>query len=306
VGGGSSVLVILGPTATGKTRVGIEVAHRIAGEIISADSRAFFSCLDVTTAKPTLAERRGIPHHLIDRVPIDGEYDAMAFRRDVERLIPEIKGRGRIPIVVGGGTLYLGAILRGIFEGPAKDEAFRKSLEGVPTEELHHRLSDVDPEGSRAIHPHDRMRIVRALEVYETTGRPIGEWQREASPLPYDFRIFGLKRDRDDHRRAIASRVEGMLKAGLVEEISRLREEGRLRPGLQAFRTIGVEPVFSYLGGKLSEEGLKEEIVRQTWALVRRQMAWFRREKDVIWIDVTGRSASDVVSEIMKRWEKRE
>jgi len=132
----------------------------------------------------------------------------MAFRRDVERLVPEIEGRSRVPVVVGGGTLYLGAILRGIFEGPAKDEAFRKSLEGVPTEELHRRLSDVDPEGSRAIHPHDRMRIVRAIEVYETTGRPISDWQREASPLPYDFRIFGLRRAPDDHRRAIASRVE--------------------------------------------------------------------------------------------------
>ena len=299
-----AVLVILGPTATGKSVVGIEVALRIGGEVISADSRAFFSGLDIATAKPTAAERAGIPHHLIDRVPIDGEYDAMAFRRDVERLILQIEGRGRVPIVVGGGTLYLGAILRGIFEGPAKDEAFRRGLEGVPTEELHRRLSDLDPKGSRSIHPHDRMRIVRALEVYEATGRPIGEWQREARPLPYDFAVFGLKRDRDDHRRAIASRVEGMLRAGLVEEISRLRDGGLLRPGTQAFRTIGVGPVLSYLEGELDGEGLKEGIVRQTWALVRRQIAWFKRERNVTWIDVTGRSAGEVASEIIRRWER--
>jgi len=279
VAAGSAVLVILGPTATGKSEVAVEVALRIKGEIISADSRAFFAALDVTTAKPSPAERCGIPHHLIDRVPIDGEYDAMAFRRDVERLVPEIEGRSRVPVVVGGGTLYLGAILRGIFEGPAKDRRLRQRLSDTPLEELYSRLVSIDPQAVRSIHPHDRLRIVRAIEVYESTGRPISDWQREASPLPYDFRIFGLRRAPDDHRRAIASRVEGMLKAGLVEEIARLREEGLLRPGVQAFRTIGVDPVFSYLDGDLSKTELKDEIIRQTWALAKRQMAWFKREK---------------------------
>ena len=122
--GGASVLVLLGTTATGKTAVSVEVARRLDGEIISADSRAFFAGLDIVTAKPTVTERGGIPHHLIDSVPIDRPYDAMAFRRDVERLVPEIASRRRVPLLVGGGTLYLGAVLRGIFDGPAKDPEF--------------------------------------------------------------------------------------------------------------------------------------------------------------------------------------
>jgi len=298
------VLVILGPTATGKTEVAIEVARLIDGEIISADSRAFFAGLDVTTAKPTPHERADIPHHLIDRVPLDGEYDAMSFRRDVKRLVPQIVGRGRVPILVGGGTVYLGAILRGIFEGPAKDRSFRKRMEGIPTDQLHRRLSAVDPDAARAIHENDRLRIVRALEVYESTGRPISAWQREAEPLPYDFRVFGLKRDRDDQRRAIASRVDAMLEAGLVSEIARLREEGLLSDRVQAFRTVGVKEVFGYLDGKLTGDQLREEIVRRTRSLAKRQTAWFKREKNVVWIDVTGRSATEVASEIIRGWEK--
>ena len=300
------VLVILGPTATGKTKVAIRVASLIDGEIISADSRAFFARLDVTTAKPTPAERSAVPHHLIDRVPIDGEYDAMAFRRDVERLIPQIHGRGHVPIVVGGGTLYLGVILHGIFDGPAKDRDLRRRLEDAPVEELYGRLTSVDPERARVIHPHDRLRIVRALEVYESTGRPISEWQRKARPLPYDFRLFGLRRDRDDHRAAIASRVDRMLSEGMIEEIASLRDQGLLHPGVQAFRTIGIEPVFSYLDGRLTEMELREEMIRKTWGLVRRQMAWFKREEGVTWIDVTERSAADVASEIIRRWEEGE
>jgi len=298
------VLVILGPTATGKTKVAIDVARLIDGEIISADSRTFFAGLDVTTAKPTPDERAGIPHHLIDRVPLDGEYDAMSFRRDVKRLVPQILERGRVPILVGGGTLYLGAVLRGIFEGPAKDRSFRERMEGIPTDELHRRLSAVDPDAAGAIHRNDRLRIVRALEVYEATGRPISEWQREAEPLPYDFRVFGLERERDDHRRAIASRVGAMLKAGLVSEIARLRKEGLLSERVQAFRTAGVKEVFAYLDGKLTEDELREGIVRRTWSLAKRQIAWFKREKGVSWIDVTGCSTKDVASEIIRGWKK--
>ena len=301
---GASVLVLLGPTATGKTAIGVEVAKRLGGEIVSADSRAFFEGLDIVTAKPTVGERCGIHHHLIDRVPIDQAYDAMAFRRDVERLIPEILERGRVPMLVGGGTLYLGAILRGIFEGPSKDSAFRETLIDQPASELHERLRAVDAEAARGIHPNDRLRIVRALEVFEASGRPISRWQTEATSLPYDFAVFGLQRQRTDHRAAIRTRVQQMLDQGLVGEVARLREIG-WGESAQAYRTIGVPEAAAYLDGEMTKTEMTEAIVRQTWSLARRQTAWFRRDRDVIWLDVTGCVATDIADEIAGYWKER-
>ena len=300
----SSVLVLLGPTATGKTAVGVEVARRIGGEVISADSRAFFRGLDIVTAKPTPDERGGVAHHLIDSAPVDGSYDAMAFRRDVDRLIPQIRSRGHVPLLVGGGTLYLGAVLRGIFDGPAKDERLRRRLADVPAGRLHERLQQVDPAAAAGIHPHDRLRIVRALEVYEATGRPISDWQSEARPLPYDFVVFGLTRERTDHRAAIASRVREMIQSGLLREVRRRKEEG-LNASWQAYRTVGVPEAIDVLEGRATEEEMETTIVSQTWSLARRQAAWFRRDRAVDWLNVTGRSVEDVATTVIARWEER-
>lgn len=296
--------VVFGPTAVGKTAIGIEVARRIDGEIISADSRAFFVGLDVVTDKPSEAERRGIPHHLIDCVPLCGAYDAMAFRTDVSRLVPEIRDRGRVPILVGGGTLYLGAVLHGIFDGAAKSEALRASMARSPVAELHRRLTTVDPPAAAAIHPNDRLRITRALEVFETTGRPISAWQAEAEPLPLSTFVVGLRRARDDHRAAIAARVRRMIEHGLVDEVGRLREAG-LGPACQAYRTIGVPEAVRRLDGQTTEQEMAQEIVHRTWGLARRQTAWFRREKTVCWWDVTGREAGEVADEVVAAWRRR-
>ena len=296
-----TVLVLLGPTAVGKSRVAIEVARRLDGEVISADSRAFFQGLDIATDKVPPLARRGVPHHLIDQVEPTGRYDAMAFRQDADRLIGEIAGRGRVPIVCGGGTLYLGAILRGLFAGPAADLALRRDLELLSPAELHARLKTVDPRAAARIHPNDRLRLVRALEVHALTGRPISSWQEEAKPLPYRFIPFGLTREREDHKAAIAARVETMLARGLLAEVEGLRQRGFDRTA-QAFRTVGVREAFDFLDGEISEEELEESIVRNTWSLARRQMAWFRADRNVTWIDVTGRSPKDVAHEIATRF----
>ena len=297
------ILVVLGPTAVGKTAVGVEVARRIGGEIVSADSRAFFVGLDVVTDKPSEAQRRGIPHHLIDTVPLCDTYDAMAFRRDVEQLIPEIRARGRVPILAGGGTLYLSAVLRGIFEGPARDNALRATMADRSVGGLYEQLVSVDPAAAKTIHRNDRLRITRALEVFELTGRSIGTWQARAVPLPFPRLIAGLRRDRDDHRAAIAARVRRMIDRGLVDEVRRLREEG-LGPDCQAYRTIGVPEVAAFLDGRASKLEMEREITNRTWALVRRQSAWFRREKDVSWWDVSGRDTSEVADDIVAAWEE--
>ena len=289
--------MILGPTAVGKSAVAIEVATQLHGEVISADSRAFFRKLDIVTDKPSLAKQQDIPHHLIDLVAFDGRYDAMAFRNDVARLIPEIQSRGYLPIVAGGGTLYLGAILRGIFSGPAADGKVREALLHEPLDRLYARLLEVDPAAATKIHRNDRLRVMRALEVHELTGRPISELQKEAQPLPYPFTVFGLKREREDHRKAIAARVEEMLSSGLIDEVKRLRDQG-LYKDCQAYRTIGVRETFEYLDGEISREELREKIIRNTWALARRQGAWFRNDSEVYWIDVTDRTIDAVAEEI--------
>ena len=299
----SSVLVILGPTAVGKSNVAIEVALSLGGEIISSDSRGFFQGVDIATDKPLLASRRGVVHHLIDVVGIRGSYNAMDYRNDVDRLIGEIRARGRLPVIAGGGTLYIGAITRGIFEGPSADDAIRTELLNRPITELRQELRRVDPITASKVHGNDRLRIVRALEVYRLTGKPISLLKREATPLAYHFRVFGLRRDRDDHRRAIEARVDRMLAAGLIAEVARLRDEGLCEKD-QAYLTIGVREVFSFLDGELSEEELGEMLVKRTWELARRQMAWFRKEANVEWIDVTGFSAQNVAQRIVAHVEK--
>jgi tRNA dimethylallyltransferase len=297
-------IVILGPTAAGKSATAVEAALRLRGEVISADSRAFFRGLDIVTDKPSPDLRARVPHHLIDIVEPTGAYDAMAFRNDVERVIPQIAARGAVPILAGGGTLYLGAVLRGIFVGPSADPDLRRRLLDEPLPRLYERLQEVDPPAAARIHENDRVRIVRALEVRILTGRPISVLQQEAEPLPYRFVRFGLWRERDDHRRAIAQRVQEMLRRGLVAEVERLRRAG-LRPEHQAYRTIGVRETWSYLDGKLSKAQLTERITRNSWALARRQLTWFRREESVHWIPVTDRSAAAVASEIVARASAR-
>jgi tRNA dimethylallyltransferase len=292
------IVVILGPTATGKSAVAIKVALRLNGEVISADSRAFFRGLDIATDKPPRSARCGVVHHLFDVVGINGNYDAMAFRQDADRVIRKIRKRKHVPILVGGGTLYLGALLRGLFPGPSADTALRKELAERPLSELYEKLCTVDPKGAAKIHLHDRLRIVRALEVYELTGQPISTLQQDAQPLPHRFVRFGLRRAKSDHRAAIAARVDRMLERGLVDEVTRLRHEG-LNQNHQAYRTIGVREVFDHLDGKITSTQLRDALITNTWALVRRQMAWFRNEKDVLWIDVTNRVPEAVAEEIV-------
>ena len=292
------VLVILGPTASGKTAVAIELARRVDGEIISADSRAFFAGLDIVTDKPTPSERAGIPHHLIDCVPITGSYDAMAFRLDVERLLPDIRRRHRQPVIAGGGTLYLGALLRGLFEGPEKDEVLRATLQERASQDLFRELSSIDPAAAAKIHPNDRLRLTRALEVYHITGKRMSAWQAEAKPLPEEFLVVGLSRARTQHRRAIEARIRSMLDRGLIDEIERLRSQG-LTPDVQAYRTIGVREAFEVLDGAITREQFVDIVAARTWQLVRRQLAWFRRDTDVQWIDVGERTPQEVAEQIL-------
>jgi tRNA dimethylallyltransferase len=294
------LIVVLGPTASGKTAVAVELATQIDGEIVSADSRAFFRGLDVITDKPSLDQRRGVPHHLIDCVPLGGDYDAMAFRSDVARLLPQIRSRGRHPLLVGGGTLYLGSILRGVFEGPSKDLVVRQRLTEQPADALIQELRSVDPAAAERIHPHDRLRLLRALEVYHLTGVPISRWQAQAKPLSERMHVVGLLRERSEHRALIEQRVRHMVQRGVIEEVRTLLESG-LADHMQAYRTIGIPEAVQVLRGELTIDAFCERVAHRTWQLAKRQTAWFRRDQNVQWISVTGRSTRSVVGEIRER-----
>ena len=294
------VIVIAGATATGKSAVGIEVALRIGGEILSADSRAFFRGMDILTDKPSCTDRRRVPHHLLSICSFDAAYDAMRFRQDADQLIRDILHRSCVPVVVGGGTLYIGAIIEGLFRGPSADPVLRSELSRQSADELHAMLRRVDPVSAERIHPHDRLRVVRALEVHRKTGTAISRLQDHAIPLDYTFHGFVLDRPRDSHRRAIAERVAHMISAGLVEEVRALRDAG-LRSDMQAYRTIGVPEALSFLDGEIDERELRERLANRTWSLARRQASWFRRLHGFRRLDTGTMNAGEVAQEIIRR-----
>ncbi|MCX8103141.1 MAG: tRNA (adenosine(37)-N6)-dimethylallyltransferase MiaA [Candidatus Bipolaricaulota bacterium] len=295
-------VLILGPTAVGKSELAAALALRLDGEIISADARAIYKDLNIGTAKPPPPLRQKVPHHLIDFLDPIEHYDVMQFRRDALNALEEIRARGKVPIVVGGSTLYISALTGAFFAGPKADPQIRQRLESQPQERLRQRLEEIDPETAQRIHPNDRVRTVRALEVYELTGWPISRWHRESKvPFPYRFTKIGLTLDRTVLYERINARVDQMLAAGLLEEAKALK--AKLTPAMPAYRTIGYEELFEYLDGKISYEEAVRLIKKHAREYAKRQLIYFKREPDVHWIDVTGKSLEQVLDEVSQRLE---
>jgi tRNA dimethylallyltransferase len=289
--------LILGPTATGKSELAVAIAEHLDGEIISADARAIYRELNIGTAKPPPHLRARVPHHLIDLLDPTEHYDVMRFRHDVLRVLEEIRARGRLPIVVGGSTLYISALTGTLFAGPKADPQIRQRLEAQPQEHLRKRLEEIDPEAAQRIHPNDKVRTVRALEVYELTGLPISRWHKESKvPFPYQFTKIGLTLNRKILYERINARVEQMLASGLLEEAKALR--AKLTPEMPAYRTIGYEELFQYLDGKISYDEAVRLINKHTREYAKRQIIYFKREPDVHWIDVTGKLMEQLVEEV--------
>jgi tRNA dimethylallyltransferase len=289
---------IVGPTGVGKTALAIEIAKRLGAEIVNVDSRQVYRGMDLGTAKPTLNERRRVPHHLIDVTSPDAPLDVVEFARLARTAIAEISARGRPVLAVGGSGLYLRVLRDGIFDGPAASREIRAELLAIAqrpggASRLHDELSRADPEAARRISPNDLKRIVRALEVFRITGVPISEHQRRhrCRPPEYETVAIGLTLAREQLYEAINRRFDAMVEAGLVDEVRALieRDSGKTKPALD---TIGYREIAAFVRGEMELIEAIEQAKRESRRLAKRQFTWFRAEPDIIWIDNANDGAS--------------
>jgi tRNA dimethylallyltransferase len=287
--GAKPVVGIVGPTAVGKSEVAILVAEALGTEVLTADSRQVYRGMDIGTDKPTPAERRGVPHRLIDLVNPDQPFNAGDFRRLAMAEIERLHRQGKIPLLVGGTGLYIRAVLRGLWEGPPADWAYRRALEREGEirgpEWLYQRLVEIDPETARRLHPHDRVKIVRALEVHYLVGRTLSEAHRQHAfaERPFSSLLIGLTRPRTTLYQRVEARVELELAKGLVEETRRLLEQGYGRH-LNAMKGLGYRQMAGYLAGEYNYDEAVRRLKRDTRRFAKRQLTWFRKEPGIEWL----------------------
>jgi tRNA dimethylallyltransferase len=290
------LLAVLGPTATGKSSLALTLAERLDGEIVNCDSTAVYRGFDIGTDKVPVAEQRGIPHHLIDIVEPTAEYSAADYGRDAAAAIAAIHARGRMPILVGGTGFYYRALTRGLFPGPGKDAELRarleRSAERHGVERLWRIVRRVDPASADRILPRDRKRLVRALEVFFTTGRPLtAHFAETVSPLPGDVTVtaIGLRLPPDALGERLALRVDAQFAAGLLDEVQGLLDRG-VPPTARPFGGLVYRQVMDYMRGTRDLAATRELIVRENRRYARRQLIWFRKEPNLRWLDGPGES----------------
>lgn len=300
------IVILTGPTATGKTALAIELATRYGAEIISADSRQVYRYLDIGTAKPTPEQRAAVPHHLIDVVNPDEQFDSARFRTHAIQAIHHAKQHGKRLLVVGGTGLYLRALTRGLFQGPPADQTLRAQLQAQEHAAgkgfLYRWLSRVDPPVAARLHPNDLVRQIRALEVFLVTGVPMSHWQQEHGfrEHPFSTLTLSLVCDRETLQRRIEARCQQMMRAGLVEELRQVWGMG-YDPGLPVFQTIGYAQVAALLQGRLGYEDALTQMAMETRRLAKRQLTWLRAEPDVQWF--TPRQEREIVTALEKFWK---
>lgn len=279
-------VMLLGPTASGKTSLALEVAKVVPSEIISIDSALVYKKMDIGTAKPTKEELTAVPHHLIDIIEPTDSYTTANFVNDCERLVKEIRARGRLPLIVGGTMLYAKALREGLSELPATTPEVRERIakklkeKGLPA--LYEELKKVDPESAQRLSPNDTQRISRAIEVYEISGRPLTSFFGEAKGTDLNIPTFALfPLDRKELHKKIALRFEMMLEAGFLEEVKKLKEIPGLTKEHSSIRCVGYRQAWDYLEGLTSFEEFKEAGIAATRQLAKRQITWLRSMKDI-------------------------
>lgn len=297
------VIFIVGPTATGKTRLSIKLAKRLNGEIVSADSMQVYKGMRISSQAPRRAEMLGVRHHLVSILDPSAEYNVNIFRKKATEAIRSIVRRGKTPIVVGGSGLYIRALIDGLFPSPEADMIFRKKTEKFikkyGSASAHKKLARIDPDSAAKIHPNDARRIIRALELYYTTGRTMTELKMETKGLKDEFRIklFGLIRLREDMYRMIEDRIEEMLALGMVIEVKKLLK-GYLSKTSRA--ALGIKEIAGYLKGEYDLEAAKELLKMNTRRFAKRQMTWFRADRRIKWIDLGKMTSREALSIMAK------
>lgn len=272
--------MVAGPTASGKSDLAVHLAEKLGAEIVGADSRQIFRLMDVGTAKPSAEQRARVPHHLVDVIDPDEDYDVAAWRSAAMSALADIHARGRVAIVCGGTGLYLRSLMRGLFAGPPADAGVRANLvaeEAASPGCLHARLRSVDPESAARIHANDLLRVVRALEVHVTTGRPLSTWLGEhgLSERPFDTLMVEVDVATDELRQKIAERSRAIVDGGIVEELASLYAGG-YAPSTRAFDAIGYRQAAACLDGKLAKRDLADAIALATTQYAKRQRTWLR------------------------------
>ena len=283
------VIVICGPTASGKTALSIELAKKINGEIVSADSMQIYKDMDIGTAKTTPEEMQGIKHYLQDFVEPDKRYSVADYKVDAEKAIEEILSKGKTPIVVGGTGLYVDSLIYGIEYQEIKfDEKYRKKLEDIALEKgletLYKKAQEIDPEAMKKISCNDKKRIIRVLEIYKATGKTKTEQEIESrkKEVKYDYKVFAIDWEREKLYERINKRVDIMIENGLIEEVENLLKKYKEFP--TAMQGLGYKEVVEYLNGYLTKEEMIDKIKQETRRYAKRQITWFRKNKQTIWI----------------------
>lgn len=287
-----NIVIIAGPTASGKTAFGIEAAKRLNGEIISADSMQIYKYMDIGTAKPSKDEMKGIVHHMMDVVYPDEEFSVALFRRMAGELIDDIISRGKLPIIVGGTGLYINSLTHPLdFTKVAYDTDYRDYLNELAkangSSYIHEMLKKVDYESYLRLHPNDTKRIIRALEVYKNTGKTISEYQKESKQgeIEYNIAYIGLTMDRAKLYSNINKRVDKMFEMNLIDEVKKLQEMG-YNKNMNSMQGIGYKEIFDYISGNYTLEEVKDIIKQSSRRYAKRQLTWFRREKQIYWVNL--------------------
>ena len=304
----NKVLLIVGPTAVGKTTLSIELARRLKAEIVSADSRQVYRYMDIGTAKPDSRYLASVAHHFISTRNPDEYYSAGEYGRQARECIAGLLQKGIPSIVVGGSGFYIQALVDGLFAPKISDheikEKWRQKIRTEGNQAVFEHLQRIDPESAARLHPNDEQRIVRALEVHELTGKPISSFrQQKANPADFNPVFVGLEMDRQLLYQRIGQRVDRMLADGLVQEVETLREMG-YDPHLHALRTVGYQEVFDYLDEKIPFDAMIELIKRNSRRYAKRQMTWFRRDPRIRWLDTSRKTTEEVVEFIISKFDK--
>ena len=285
------VIAIMGPTASGKTGLALDIAAKVDSEVISVDSALVYKGMDIGTAKPTQEERAGVVHHLIDIIDPAQSYSVSQFVNDTNALIGDILARGKVPILAGGTMMYFNALINGISPLPKSDEKIRDEItqqaQRLGWSKLHDELRGVDPISGERIHPNDPQRITRALEVYRSTGKTLTHWQQqEGEKCPYNIAQFAIApADRAVLHERIATRFDLMLEQGFENEVVKLYERSDLHEDLPSVRSVGYRQMWQYLDGQLSYAEMRERGIIATRQLAKRQLTWLRGWEQVTWLD---------------------